>query len=61
MADEMQGLELMETGIDEVQEGKERPSPSSQALGRKLLWLANRELAGWKLGCQVEVSECLIS
>ena len=61
MAALKKGPELMETGIDEVLEGKERPPCSPQSLGRKLQWARNRELAGWELDCWAEVSECLTS
>ena len=59
MAAKKKGFELMETAVSEVQEGKDRPPYSPKPLGRKLLQVTNRELAGWVLDCQAEVSECL--
>ena len=61
MVAEKKRFELMETAISKVQEGKERPLHSSQSLDRKLLQAVNRELAGWELDYQAEVSECLTS
>ena len=41
--------------------GKIDLSCSPQSLCRKLLLETNRELAGWELDSQAEVSECLIN
>ena len=47
MAAEKMAFNLIETASTENQEGDERPPYSPQLLGRKLLWMANGELAGW--------------
>ena len=46
MATEKKACETMETAASEVQEGKEKTPHMPQLLGRKLLRVANRELAG---------------
>ena len=56
MAAERKAFELKETATGEAQEGEKRPSCSPQSLDRKLLWVANREIAGWELDCQAEVN-----
>ena len=51
----------METVASKVYEEEKKPPLLPQSLGRKLLRAANRELAGWELDCQAEVSKGLTS
>ena len=61
MASEKKACESMKTVTREVHEGEEKPPHLPHPLVKKLLRVVNRELVGWELDRQTEVSKGLTS